>query len=298
VKQLGLEDWAFGMPSEELTTFAWGHFGVVPLYPKPDIVNNGAVEWIGKQPPEMFSNVAGLAEKPVLVINHPRSGGPTGALGAYFTAANFDTMTNTGQAPLWSDQFEAIECMNDSDFESNRTGVIADWFAMLNAGKPRTCVGNSDSHHLRDSPVGYPRTCFHFGHDDPKKLTPEIVRDALRSGRSVVSGGLYMTVKGPNGENPGDKLGAGAGPTAFTITVGAPSWLDVDGSVEIIVDGQTVGMQPLVPDVATNGKHWSAMTNVDRTGKKWVVVHVKGKGDLAPLHPGRNPFAMSNPIFL
>lgn len=294
VKQLGMEDWAFGMPSEELTTFAWGHFGVVPLQPKPDLVNNGAVEWIGKQPPEMFSNVAALAEKPVLVINHPSG---SGALGAYFTAAEYDRATNKGKDPLWSDQFEAIECMNDSDFEANRTKVIADWFAMLNAGKLRTCVGNSDSHHLRDSPVGYPRTCFDFGHDDPKKLSPEIVRDALRSGRSVVSGGLYMTVKGPNGEGPGDKLAAGTGSVPFVITAAAPSWLDVAGNVEVIVDGQTIAMQPLAPDVVANGKHWTATVNVDRTAKKWVVFHVKGKGDLSPLHPGRNAFAMSNPIF-
>src|SRR5258708_27469427 len=120
VKQLGREDWAFGMPSEELTTFAWGHFGVVPLYPKPDIVNNGAVEWIGKQPPEMFTNVAALAEKPVLIINHPRSGGPTGALGAYFTAADYDTLTNTGKAPLWRDASEAVEGFHDSAFAANR----------------------------------------------------------------------------------------------------------------------------------------------------------------------------------
>jgi hypothetical protein len=297
VKQLGLENWAFGMPSEELTTFAWGHMGVVPLYPKPDQVNNGAVEWIGKQPPEMFQNVAALAEKPVLVINHPRSGGPTGALGAYFTASNYDTTTNTGASPLWSDQFEAIECMNDSDFEANRNGVLQDWFSMLNSGRSRVCVGSSDSHHLRNSPVGYPRTCMYFGHDDPKMLTPEAVRDALRSGRSTISGGLYMTVTGPGGEAPGAKLPPGSGSVPFKITIGAPSFIDADPNVEIIVDGKSVGTAPLTPDVVTIGKHWTATANVDRSGKHWVVFHVKGKGDLSPLHPGRNAFAMSNPIF-
>jgi hypothetical protein len=30
----------------------------------------------------------------------------------------------------------------------------------------------------------------------------------------------------------------------------------------------------------------------------WVVFHAKAEGiDLAPLHPGRRPFAVSNPIF-
>ena len=30
----------------------------------------------------------------------------------------------------------------------------------------------------------------------------------------------------------------------------------------------------------------------------WVVFHAKGEGDLSPVHPGRKPFAVSNPVFL
>ena len=29
-----------------------------------------------------------------------------------------------------------------------------------------------------------------------------------------------------------------------------------------------------------------------------VVFHARGETDLAPLHPGRRPFAVSNPVFL
>jgi hypothetical protein len=32
--------------------------------------------------------------------------------------------------------------------------------------------------------------------------------------------------------------------------------------------------------------------------RNWVVFHAKGEGDLAPLHPGRKPFAVSNAVFL
>ena len=32
--------------------------------------------------------------------------------------------------------------------------------------------------------------------------------------------------------------------------------------------------------------------------RNWVVFVAKGEGDLSPLHPGRKPFAVSNPIFL
>ena len=35
------------MPSEELTTFTWGHFGVVPAQPQPGAYKNGALDWVG-----------------------------------------------------------------------------------------------------------------------------------------------------------------------------------------------------------------------------------------------------------
>ena len=41
VESLGLERWALGMASQELTTFTWGHFGVVPATPVPGGFNNG-----------------------------------------------------------------------------------------------------------------------------------------------------------------------------------------------------------------------------------------------------------------
>jgi hypothetical protein len=296
VQELGLGAWAFGMPSEELTTFAWGHFGVVPLKPKADKVNRGGIEWIGKQPPEMFADVAAQAEKPVLIVNHPRAGGGFGAIGAYFDAARYDRTTDKGDSPLWSDQFQAIECFNDSDFEANRAGVVKDWFAMLRAGRRRVAVGSSDSHHLRTSPVGYPRTCMTFGHDDPRKLTPETVRDVLASGAAVVSGGLFMSVRGPGGEGPG-QIVPGSGSVTFTVTVQSPGWVDAS-ELEVIVDGETQLVEPLEPVATTVGHRWENVVTLERgTQRRFVVFHAKGKGDLTPLHPGRRAFAVSNPVW-
>ncbi|HVJ88371.1 MAG TPA: hypothetical protein VM580_01120, partial [Labilithrix sp.] len=199
IKRLKLEKWAFGMPSEELTTFTWGHFGIIPLYPREDAPNNGAVDWVGKKPAAFFAQVNELPEKPVLVVNHPSGTG----FEAYFSASGFDRATGKGNPELFSDTFGAIEVFNDSDFESNRSASIGDWFALLNAGHSYWATGNSDSHDQRTNPVGYPRNCLYFGHDDPTKLTPEIVRDVLRSGAFTVSGGLYMTAEGPGGIGPG-----------------------------------------------------------------------------------------------
>jgi hypothetical protein len=293
IQRLGLAKWAFGLPSEELTTFTWGHFGVIPIFPKPNAVNNGAAPWIGKKPAAFFKDVNALAEKPVLVINHPTGSAFTG----YFSAASYDRATAKGDPDLWSEEFGALEVFNDSDFESNRTKSVADWFSLLNAGRTYWTTGSSDSHHQRTSPVGYPRTCLRFGHDDPTKLTAEGVRDALRAGAATISGGLTMTVEGPGGIGPGGTAAKGA----YKVTVASPSWLAAS-SLEVIVDGLTTETRPLTALPGPGpGKRYEVTIDVKAAQSKprhWVVFHAKGAGaDLSPLHPGRMPFAVSNPIF-
>jgi hypothetical protein len=292
IQQLGLGDWAFGMASEELTTFTWGHFGVVPITPRPEKRNNGAVDWVGLKPAEVFKTVRELPESPALIVNHPEAG----SVGGYFSAAGFKRETGTGNE-LWSDDFTALEVFNDSDFESVRKGIAASWFSLLDAGKTYWAVGSSDSHHIRSSPVGYPRTCLRVGHDDPRRLTPEVVRDAVKRGAAVVSGGLTMTVEAPGGAGPGETATAGQ----YKVTVRAPSWLEAS-KLEVIVDG--VSTQTIDLTAASGGpeRRYDAQVNVSAASSRprhWVVFHAKGPDgkDLSPLHPGRRPFAVSNPIF-
>ncbi|MBX3215395.1 MAG: CehA/McbA family metallohydrolase [Labilithrix sp.] len=292
IQRLGLTKWAFGMPSEELTTFTWGHFGVIPLYPREGAPNNGAIDWVGKQPPGFFKQVNELPEKPVLIINHPSSAG----FGGYFSAASLDRATGKGDPELWSNEFGAIEVFNDSDLEENRDKSVADWFALLNAGHTYWATGASDSHDQRSSPVGYPRTCLRFGHDDPTRLTPELVRDALRAGAGTISGGLYITAQAPDGVGPGGTSTAGA----YDVVVQAPSWLAAT-SLEVIVDGVTTETIPLTAlPGADPGNRYEVTVNVaasQSSARHWVVFHAKGGGDLSPVHPNRTPFAVTNPIF-
>lgn len=291
---LGMTDWAFGMGAQELTTFAWGHFGVVPLSPDTTQPNNSAIPWVGHTPSEVFGMVHARPEKPALIVNHPSGGG----FQAYFSSAGLDRETGTGNE-LWSDDFDIIEVFNDSDFESNRDDSVADWFALLNNGYNMMAAGSSDSHHLRGSPIGYPRTCLWFDHDDPKQLDPSAVRDVLLAGNSTISGGLYMTVRGPDGEMPGGTV-RGAGPTTFTVTVRAPSWVAAE-TLETIVNGETVSTEPLLPLGDGTGKTFVnevTVTPVAGARRSWVLFHARAEGDLSPLHPGRRPFAASNPIFI
>lgn len=296
IQKLGLTKWAFGVPSEEFTTFVWGHFGVVPIRPRPSEVNNGAVYWVGKKPPEVFANIAALPEQPVLIINHPRS---ASFGGGYFTAAEFNRATVTGDPELWSEQFGALEVFNNTDFESERNGMVKDWFAFLNAGKKRWAVGSSDSHSLRSEPVGYPRTCLYFGHDDPTKLSPELLRDSLRAGTGVVTGGLYMTVLGPGNELPGGTVTSAGDPT-FRIVVQAPSWL-MAKRLEVFVNGETERTIELQETRVGMARRYETTVTLKRPmgrPQNWVVFYANSDGrDLSPVHPRRKPFAVSNPIF-
>lgn len=298
IESLGLQKWAFGVPSEELTTFTWGHFGVIPLQPKPEQLNGGAIEWIGKAPNDVFGLVDDQPEKPVLIVNHPSNG----SFSAYFSASMYDRDKGEGDPALWSSNFDAIEVFNDSDFEANRNDSVSDWFSLLNHGHTFWAVGSSDSHHLRTSPVGYPRTCLFFDHDDPQKLSPDLVRNALSAGAAVISGGLFMKVIGPNGEKPGDtiKLAQAGGSLTFTVTVEGPGWLLPD-SLETIVNGKTVSTEKLLPIGTGPSKKFMNQVVVPADAavpRSWVVFHAKGESDLSPLHPGRKPFAVSNPVFL
>ncbi|MBX3226668.1 MAG: carboxypeptidase regulatory-like domain-containing protein [Labilithrix sp.] len=291
IEQLGMTKWAFGVPSEELTTFKYGHFGVFPLVPQPDQTNNGAIDWTYQTPATILPSVEELASKPLLIVNHPR-----GSMG-YLDQAGYDPARGKGQDGLWSDAFHALEVFNDSDFEASRESTVADWFGMLNAGRKMAATGASDSHHLSTNPVGYPSTCLRFGHDDPRQLTANAIRDALRNGAAVVNGGITLAAEGPDGTTPGGDSTAGA----YKVSVSSPSWIR-PSSVEVIVDGKTTQTIALDPNAAGSGpgKRWELsipVAPVESRPRHWVVFHVKGDGDLAPLHPGRKPFAVSNPIY-
>lgn len=294
---LGLGKYAYSIPSEEITSGAFGHFGIVPLYPDAKAVNNGAAPWQNRPIPEMFDWVHARPEQPALIINHPMS---TIGMG-YFAAASFSMAEAKGlDATNWSDKFEAIEVFNDSDFDANRGGSVAAWFAMLSAGKTYWAVGNSDSHYIREYPVGYPRTCFSFGHHDPSKLTPELVRDALKSGNSVVDGGLRLTVRGPNGELPGGTMKSAEG--KFRVSIDSSDFV-LGGELETYVDGTLLRTDPIAATEMANGAHHDEIdvqvTSSSSRARHWVVFHARGKAgtDLSPLHMKRKAFGVSNPIF-
>ena len=119
------------------------------------------------------------SESPLVIINHPRGGTN------YFGYVGYDPATGPHRSTAdWDTKFTLVEVFNDSGWQSNRDRNVEDWLGLLRAGRKVFAVGSSDSHGLTTSPVGYPRTCMRLGTDDPRQLTPPMVRDALAAGHA------------------------------------------------------------------------------------------------------------------
>lgn len=296
VEALGLADHALGMAGLELTTFTYGHFGVFPLSPDPAQASGGAISWYDRLAPAVFGAVRGHPEGPALIINHPRS---SGLRQGYFIEAGYDPATGSVRRPeLWDEAFTVVEVFNDSDFERNREEAVRDWFSLLSSGRQVFAVGSSDSHRIYSAPVGWPRTCLYVGTDSPRALTPAMVRDATVAGRSYVSGGIHLDVRGPGEVGPGQEARGVGARAPIDVEVRAAPWVDV-ARLELVVDGASVETFSILEadgDPLDSTVRLRARLEVEVAASgSWVVVHVAGD---EPLLPGRRPFAVSNPIFL
>lgn len=298
IADMGIGQWVFGVPALELTTFTWGHFNVLPLQPNSAVPNGGTFQWANRLPPAVFAEVRMRPERPTIIINHPSN---FAAGGAYFTAAQLNATTGMpGKPEYWDTQFTAVEVFNDSSFEQNRGQSVRDWFAILRSGRRVWAVGSSDSHSvLPTSLTGYPRTYLQVNTDNPRMLSNNLVRDTVAAGRSVISGGAYITAE-EQGMNVGPGQEAmGVGPMAnVQVRVQAPAWVRLT-ELEVIVDGTS--MPTRIPIPAASGMNADRLRQmvqvpVAATGS-WVIFVAHGQ-ELTPLYPSRDAFGVTNPIYL
>jgi hypothetical protein len=310
IVQMGLDDWAFGITSVEMTSFeVWGHMNVFPLEADPGAINGGTPKWQTwptaaspdtplrtLSPVEVFNAARARPEEPVVIINHPRGGFN------YFDYVGYNPVTGMVARPGdWDDQFTLVEVFNNSGWHSNRDRTVRDWLGFLNHKRRVFAVGSSDSHHLVGSPVGYPRTCIVLDTDDPHDLDPEWVRDQTAAGHSTISGGIYVDAwvdgVGPGGEATG--LGAEA---LLHVRVQAADWVAVTG-LEVVVDGEPELVIDILPGDADPMNSTIRYEVMDipipvAAGGSYVIVAAYGEMPLEPVHRNKAPFGVTNPIFL
>lgn len=309
IQTLDVSQFAVGFGSIEMTSMeSWGHMGVFPLTPDEARVNNGAPLWQSfptadaldrefatLSPPTVFDAVRARPESPLVIINHPRGGAN------YFDYVGYDPATGLADKPEEFDsKFTIVEVFNDSDWRSNRDRNVEDWLGLLRSGRKVFAVGSSDSHGLTGSPIGYPRTCLALGSDVPGALSANQVRDTLAAGHAAVSGGIYVSAKvGTAG--PGDEVRGAGSPMTVDVIVRAATWVDVD-ELEVVVDGITVDTIPILPGDADPTdptiRFAKAIPFQAAATGGFVVIAAYGDANLEPVHPGRKPFGVTNPIFV
>ncbi len=220
VDALGLKPWLSVVPGAEVTYTGIGHFNAFPwnIDPADPLRDDGSRMWWMKTIPQTFADVRAAAGDPILQINHPRS-----SMAGYFASLPIDPTTATRIAraapsiatlpadvyQAWAGNFDAIEVNGNlgdvSLFTAERKAelstlanqsafdvpVLADYFAMIGAGKKVAATGNSDTHR-RDNGVGYPRSFLTVGKDDPSTVTPDDLRTAIRAQRTAVGEGCLL----------------------------------------------------------------------------------------------------------
>jgi hypothetical protein len=308
IEELGLEDWLYGVTSIEMSSMeAWGHMNIVPLESDPTQVNGGAPLWQRfpsagdltipvetMNPVDVFAAVRARPEQPTIIINHPRGGAN------YFDYVGYDR--TTGLVDLddqWDTEFTVVEVFNDSGWMANRDRTVADWLSFLDRGRPVFAVGSSDSHGIKTSPVGYPRTCMLLSTDDPTQVTPDAIRDAIATGHSTISGGIYVDAR-INSNGPGDTSTLGGDSAQVRVRVQAPTWVDVD-FLDVVVDGVTIETRAIGPgpDPANPALRLDTYITVPvGLTNSYVIFAAYGDSALEPVHPGRAPFGVTNPIFM
>jgi hypothetical protein len=131
-------------------------------------------------------------------------------------------------------------------------------------------------------------------------LTPSLVRDRLLAGRATVSGGIYLDVS-VGGVRPGGEARGLGMRTPVRVRVQAASWIDVD-AFDVVVDGvirETIEILPADRDPMHPEVRFDRDVQVDVAAMNgYVVIAAYGDRALEPVHPGRIPFGVSNPIFL
>ena len=100
---------------------------------------------------------------------------------------------------------------------------------------------------------------------------------------------------------PGDTVTGAGSPMMVDVMIQAASWVDVD-AIDVVVDGSVVDTIAIMPGDADVSNpairfHKQLPVQVQASGG-FVVIAAYGDQALDPVHPGRTPFGVTNPIFV
>lgn len=268
------------LPGVELTTWApeVGHFNVFPATAAP---RHG-----GRTPDAIFREAH--AARSLVQVNHPRLDGHI----AYFDLAGFDGRRTTREG--FGLDFDVLEVWNGYDLghPDELWSIFREWLGLVALGHRITAVGNSDSHDVDRTWVGYPRTYLDLGEGEP---TEDDVIAALDEGRAFVTTGPVLDVRvGLAG--PGDSIARPrSGHVRLRVRVLAPTSMDVD-RVDVFLDARHARSIPIPK--GNSSMRLDRVLDVAVGRARTIVVTVRGDTPMRTLLPTRPvlPAAFTNPI--
>jgi hypothetical protein len=275
---------------EEVTTSGLGHFNAFPLPVEPERPGFGALDPWRLDLDGIFNTLRTRYPEALIQVNHPRAG----RMG-YLDQHEYVSIGSMAEGTRLD--FDLMEIVNGKNLQSFRE-VWKDWLGMLRSRHRVVGVGNSDSHQLTDSEVGYPRNYVHVdgGGED------EFLR-SVREGRVVVSNGPFIEFTIEDAE-VGDTLAVSSGTLTARIRVVAPSWVDVR-RVMLYVNG--LEQSVFMVEGRDRSQRFDESVEFRIRASGFAMVLVEGDDSLAPVIPpvvhGEEsrqvtPLAFTNPIWL
>ncbi len=241
---------------------------------------------------------------------------------------------------LYDDNFTALEVLieaNRSQTDTFLTENLGDWFGLLNQGRFKTGIADSDTHQSVTVQAGGPRTFVASSTDNPALIDPAALALNTNAGRALGSAGLFVTatLNGAAAATATHALGspltvtaAGGGADSVDIHVESPTWAEFD-TIDVyvntvpscqsewtflgVINPSSCTVSPTITlvegvdftrvssvGVSGFGSRYTADVNVPLTisSDAWVVVVARGTdGVSAPLFP-MNPQDLDDTVNL
>ncbi|MFH1468605.1 MAG: CehA/McbA family metallohydrolase [Pseudomonadota bacterium] len=298
----GLDPWLASIPSQEITTFDYGHFSTFPMERDPAAANGGAFDWEGWAPPEIFDWAAGSDHPQVIHVYHPRAIPTPFEAQNYFTVLDlvygpggpsigphaYDPMATAvpDDAVMFGPGFTAMEVMTWMNVQG-----LSDWFNLLSAGYAITATANSDTHTLRVESSGWPRNFVQVGLDDPTVMDVDALVAAVNEHRSSGSFGPLVTleaetVDGAAWAAQGEMLSTAGGVVRVLARVQAAPWVPVD-TLDVYADGELIHSEALALEEVGGAEGGTRLEQtvevyVETEEDTYVAAVVYGTGSLFP----------------
>jgi hypothetical protein len=301
VARLGVGDELAVILGEEITARGGSiHYNAYPVALLEGQPRNGAISIEDITPDVLFGLTRAKDPGAVIQVNHPRSRG----LG-YFLTYDLEAKTAAEAKAPFSMGFDLMEVMNGPELGDSNRRSLEDFFHLLNRGYGVRAVGSSDAHGIDGGEPGYSRTYVLYEGKKGGKLDQAAVVKAMKEGRSFVSNGPIVTVRGKGGARPGDMVRTKKGIVELDVTVESAPWIDVS-EVRLVVNGEREApLRMSGMDGRTVRFRDTGSFPIERDS--WIAVEVLGKGSLMPVVQQRaangaaemaaSPYALTNPIF-